>query len=110
MAGERVATPNTCRAVLSAYDHWSCQHRRFHLGRHRFNNYTGARFPRLWRLNQWVRTIRGNRRLRGYGKLGSKPRLISHRSYLFPVRYEPVPVGMPDHVRSKDQARYFGAV
>ena len=88
-----MSAPNTCRAVLSAYDHWSCQRRRFHLGRHRFNNYTGARFPRLWRLDRWARTLKCNRRLRGFRKDGgTAPRLVPHRGYLFPVRFDPVPI------------------
>lgn len=31
-----------------AYGHWRCQRRRFHLGRHRFNNYTIRRGARLY--------------------------------------------------------------
>lgn len=30
-----------------AYGHWRCQRRRFHLGRHRFNNYTWRRGAKL---------------------------------------------------------------
>lgn len=82
----------TCRHTLSAYDHWHCQKRRFHLGKHRFNNYTGARFPRFWRLDNWRRTLKANRRLRAGRTPEIAPRLCSHRRYLFPVRFEPVDV------------------
>jgi hypothetical protein len=31
-----------------AYGHWECQRSRYHLGRHRFNNYTWRHGARLW--------------------------------------------------------------
>lgn len=80
-----------CRHTLSAYDHWHCQRGRFHLGRHRFNNYTESRFPRFWKYDNWRRTLKANRRLRRYNdKPGATVRLMSHRRWLFPVKFEPV--------------------
>lgn len=99
---------DTCRNTLSAYSHWHCQRHRFHFGRHRFNNYTGARFPRFWLVGHWRRTVNANRRLRGYSGGDTAPRLVSHRRYLFPVRFNPIPVEMPDHVRSFDSAKHAG--
>ena len=82
----------TCEAQLSAYDHWHCQRRRCHFGRHRYNNYTGARFPRFWRIGKLIKTYQGNRRLRSYVKPGmeAKPRLLPYGKALFPVRFDPV--------------------
>lgn len=87
----------TCRhAVPRGYiEDWRCQRPRFHLGRHRWRNYTRPRFPRLWNVDMWKRTIRANRRLRGCEKDGTAPMLLSHRAYLFPARFDPVPVGRP---------------
>lgn len=84
----------TCRhAVPRGYlSDWQCERRRFHLGRHRWRNYTRPRFPHFWKLDLWRRTLKCNRRLRGYEKDGTAPMLVSHRTYLFPARFDPIPV------------------
>lgn len=82
-----------CGARMWSYDHWSCQRRRWHLGGHRFNNYVGARFPRVWRLSALKRVFKANRRLSSYRKPGEKkPRLMRYRQVLFPDSFRPVPV------------------
>lgn len=70
-----------------AYGHWSCERRRFHLGRHRFVNYTIGRTPRVWRLRRLLGAFRADQRLRAIapGKPG-----FGYRRTLFPSRYEPV--------------------
>lgn len=69
-----------------AYGHWTCERPLFHLGRHRFRNYTVARIPRVWRLRRIVRRARLDREhyLR-FGKTG-----FGYRRILFPTKYEPV--------------------
>jgi hypothetical protein len=81
----------TCHhAVPQGYiPDWRCQRRRFHVGRHRSRNYTRPRFPRFWRIDMWRRTRAANRRIRNFGP---DAKLISHRAYLFPSRFDPVSV------------------
>lgn len=70
-----------------AYGHWTCERQRFHLGRHRFRNYTIGRVPRVWHPRRLWRSFQLDRRLRhnmpeksGYG----------YRRALFPTKYEPI--------------------
>lgn len=91
-----------CNARMWSYDHWRCRRRRWHLGKHRFNNYVGARFPRFWRLAALNRVRDANRRLKGYRKPGeSKPRLLDYRRVLYPDTYAPVPVRRSDPGRTR---------
>jgi len=76
-----------------SYRHWSCQREPHLWGRHRFNNYTGARVPHVWAVRKLWRLFKGNRRLgRLDDKIGTKGRLFDYREVLFPDRYDPVPV------------------
>lgn len=70
-----------------AYGEWACERRRWHLGPHRFVNYTIARIPRVWRVGRLWRAVQTDRRLRRYG--GG----YSYRRALFPTKYQPVPGG-----------------
>lgn len=99
---------HACKHTLSAYNHWHCQRRRFHPGRHRFNNYTAPRFPRFWRLGMLRFTVNANRRLRTYRALGTSPRMASHRRWLFPVRFDPIPTDTSYPVGGLPAARYAG--
>jgi hypothetical protein len=67
-----------------AYGHWRCQRNRYHLGRHRFQNYTVPRMPRVWQLQRLWGAARTNRRMRGHLKAG-----YSYRRALYPTRYDP---------------------
>lgn len=81
----------TCNARMWSYDHWRCGRAPHLFGRHRFNNYTGARIPRVWRLKMLWRVWDCNQRLRSYQKPGdSQPRLMPYRQVLFPDHYEPI--------------------
>jgi len=68
-----------------AYGDWTCQRRRLHIGRHRFNNYTIARVPHIWRLRRLWGAFRTDRRLR---RINGKPG-FGYRRALYPTRYEP---------------------
>ena len=69
-----------------AYGHWSCQRRRWHLGRHRFNNYTVPRIPRAWRLKRLWRDHKTDRRIKRLPGKGG----YGYRRTLFPTKYEPI--------------------
>ena len=69
-----------------AYGHWTCTRPRRHLGRHRFNNYTVSRIPRVWRLRRLWGSFQADRRLR---RLNNGKRGYDYRRALFPARYEP---------------------
>lgn len=84
---------STCRHTLSAYSHWHCQRGRFHFGAHRYNNYTGAWFPRFWKVRDLLRIQDCNRRLSRGLKGEEKPNRMSYRRALFPVAFKPIPVG-----------------
>jgi hypothetical protein len=70
-----------------AYGHWTCGRRRLHIGRHRFNNYTVPRVPRVWRLRRLVASFRVDQRLR---RINDGKRGYGYRRALFPTRYDPV--------------------
>ena len=78
-----------------AYGHWSCQRQRFHLGSHRFHNYTTPRIPRVWDAKGIVRTFRGRRRMARMGfekpseRKGTKLSTIRYSSVLHRPRYKP---------------------
>lgn len=84
----RIGPENVCGFVpfpgSGAYGHWACQRRRWHLGRHRFNNYTIGQMPRFWRLRRLWRDRRTDQRMK---KLGGR---YGYRRTLFPTKYEPV--------------------
>ena len=69
-----------------AYGHWACQRPAWHLGRHRFHNYTVSRIPRIWRVKRLWGSFKVDRRLRRLapGKPG-----YGYRRALFPTRYDP---------------------
>lgn len=67
-----------------AYGHWTCQRPRFHLGRHRFCNYTVPRIPRVWRLRRLWGSFQFDRRRHLRGKPG-----FGYRRDLFPTTYSP---------------------
>ena len=68
-----------------AYGHWTCQRQRFHFGRHRFNNYTIARIPRVWHVRNLFRAARSEARLL---RLGPR-RTFGYRRELYPTKYDP---------------------
>jgi hypothetical protein len=83
-----------CNAQMTAYDHWHCQRGRWHLGPHRFNNYLGARFPRVWRLRAlrtaWTMYIR-LRRYDDYRAGHARHEGVkAARQALWPCRYAPI--------------------
>lgn len=69
-----------------AYGHWTCDRPQRHLGRHRFNNYTIGRIPRVWHVRRLLAAFRTDRRVRRVtsGKAG-----YGYRRALFPTRYDP---------------------
>jgi hypothetical protein len=73
-----------------AYGHWTCGRRRWHLGGHRFNNYTCPRIPHVWNVRRLWGAFQTDRRVRriNNGKLG-----YGYRRALFPTTYSPVDVG-----------------
>jgi hypothetical protein len=73
-----------------AYGHWSCELGKWHIGPHRFINYTIARVPRFWRVRHFWRIHRCEKRLRSYGKVSDNPRSWPYRRALFPTTYRPV--------------------
>jgi hypothetical protein len=96
----------TCNARMWSYDHWYCTRDRHLFGRHRYNNYTGARIPQVWRIRDLVRVRNANKRLRKYDKTGTKGRMLDYHRVLFPDRYEPIPVAVPDSlVRAAEAVR-----
>lgn len=71
-----------------AYGDWTCDRPKWHLGRHRFINYTIPRFPRVWHLRSLRRAWRADRRIRAMtGKSGAG---FGYRRMLWPARYDPV--------------------
>lgn len=82
----------TCDKRLYSYDHWACTETRGHPGRHRFNNYTRARFPHFWRVRSLWIFWKGNRRL---AALDTTKARHSYRKVLFPDTYDPLP--RPSH-------------
>lgn len=88
-------TTPPCNARLWSYDHWHCQRRRFHLGRHRFNNYTAARIPHVWRVRALLEYRAANKRLRPHVKpcacgKAHKRTPLPYREVLYPDRFDPV--------------------
>lgn len=81
-----------CGKRMWSYQHWTCQRPKHLWGRHRFNNYTGTRIPRVWRVKSLYRYWKGNRRLSRLDRTGKKGRLLDYRQVLFPDKYEPVPI------------------
>ncbi len=84
-----------CGARMWAYDHWACdQARHSVLKRHRFNNYTGARIPRVWRVKALWRVRKCNKRLlaqwKKYRQGNDGARLMFYNQVLYPCRYEPI--------------------
>lgn len=73
----------------TAYGDWTCQRRRWHLGRHRYRNYTTPRIPRLWRvLHRPVSLARKAWRLHRIGKInGAVANALRRR--VRPTRYDP---------------------
>lgn len=69
-----------------AYGDWRCERRRFHLGRHRFVNYTIGRIPRVWHVRRLWGSFRADRRLRAMKGKGG----YGYRRALFPAKYEPI--------------------
>lgn len=90
------ASPRSCEFVPfpgnGAYGHWLCGRRRFHLGRHRFGNYTIGRVPRVWRLRRLRGSLRADRRIRHLNRVSGRPAKpgYGYRQALFPTKYEPV--------------------
>lgn len=78
-----------------AYGHWSCQRPRFHIGSHRFNNYTTPRIPRVWDVKGIARTFKGCRRMARMGffeppqRKGTKLSTIRYSSVLHRSKYKP---------------------
>ena len=70
-----------------AYGHWTCERRRFHLGRHRFVNYTIARVPRVWHYERLWGAWKADRRLR---RINKSKRGFGYRRVLYPTRYDPM--------------------
>jgi hypothetical protein len=71
---------------------WPCNEPRWHLGRHRFRNYTWPRIPHVWRVKALSETWRANRRLRGMGATGGDG-LMRLQAVLYPKRFDPLPGG-----------------
>lgn len=73
-----------------AYGHWTCQRERHHLGRHRFNNYTIGRIPRVWRLRRLWGAFQADRRIKGINALSRDNKLAGYgyRRTLFPAKYD----------------------
>lgn len=71
-----------------AYGHWTCERNRWHLGRHRFVNYTIARVPHVWRFRRLAGAFKADRRLRRINP--NKPG-YGYRRVLFPTKYQPAP-------------------
>jgi hypothetical protein len=69
-----------------AYGEWRCGLRKFHVGSHRFVNYTIPRFPRFWHIRALLRAFRADRRLRRITK-GAQG--FGYRRVLFPATYKP---------------------
>lgn len=86
-----------------AYGHWTCGKPRWHLGRHRFINYTIARIPHFWRLRFFWREIRCTRRLRRMDKPGYRTPYRFRRA-LYPATYRPLPVQLPGAVEPDPDA------
>lgn len=69
-----------------AYGHWTCGRPARHLGRHRFNNYTMPRIPRIWRVRRLWGAFKADRRVRRLSSHGG----YGYRKVLFPSRYNPL--------------------
>lgn len=69
---------------------WPCTSRRWHLGRHRFRNYTWSRIPRFWRVAALRDVYQTNQRLRSMG--AGRDGLLPFQAVLYPARFEPLPV------------------
>jgi hypothetical protein len=74
-----------------AYDHWTCQRSRFHLGHHRYRNYTVGRIPRFWLLRRSDLEARDVWAGPGYW----------WRQAVYPVRYRP-PAGSATPTQEND--------
>jgi hypothetical protein len=78
-----------------AYGHWKCGRRRWHLGHHRFINYTVPRIPQFWRVAQLRRDFKYSRRSVRMARAVGLSRKVVHpypyRQTLFPATYKPIP-------------------
>lgn len=73
-----------------AYGHWKCERSRWHLGSHRFINYTIPRIPRAWRVAQLRRDfIYSRRSVRRAREAGLRRVVHPYRRTLFPAAYRP---------------------
>lgn len=90
-----------------AYGHWTCQLPSRHRGRHRFNNYTIPRVPRIHHgidvvARSWFRhrrrVLRHVIKYRKVPRVDLSPNYGSHwRSHVWAPEYDPIP---------KDSERY----
>lgn len=97
--------PSTCDAPMHTYDHWKCQRKRPHLGRHRSNNYTSSRIPKVWRGRQLLRWWKGRQQAkkRYFEADKNLPSVFSVKRVLFPTRFDPLPV-VPSVVETLNKA------
>jgi hypothetical protein len=78
-----------------AYGHWSCERQKFHLGRHRYRNYTVSRIPRVWDVQGLAHYWRGRRRLRRLD-MSRRDLTLRYATILHRAKYDPVtPKGAP---------------
>lgn len=88
-----------------AYGHWQCQRDRWHLGRHRYVNYTTPRFPRVWRVRP-LRLFRLWRRL-GFTTSEHRRKAVadSVRRRIRPSRYDPITDLRPWNIDAEEVPR-----
>lgn len=91
---ERKGPSNPCGHVpfpgSGGYGHWVCERGRFHLGRHRYRNYTTPRIPRVWDVKTLLRYWRTNRK---WAKQDWGPKdgpLMRYSAVLHKAKYQPV--------------------